>query len=239
MSGASEMPRDPRPDGEEGGRGGGAHDTHLRAAGDNDALEHALRIAEALAFASPDPVPARRLASLLDDDHAPDADAVFSTLAARMAGRGVELVAAAGGWQFRTAPDLAPILGRVLERPRRLPRAAMETLAVVAWDGPVTRAEIEEKRGVSLAQATLELLLAEELVRPAGQREVPGRPTLWDITPEFLARFGLRSRADLPSRREILTEPAAAREAGTSDPSVSGGDGAMLDESPDPGAAAP
>ena len=195
-------------------------------------MAHALRLAEALAFASPDPVPARRLASLLPDE-APDADLVFATLAAQVAGRGVELVAVAGGWQFRTAPDLAPSLARVLERPRRLPRAAMETLAIIAWDGPVTRAEIEEKRGVSLAQATLELLLGEGLIRPAGHREVPGRPGLWDTTPELLARFGLRSRADLPSRREILADTAAV-------PSfVSGRDDAMLDDSPDPGAAAP
>ena len=200
----------------------------MSGAGTDDALERALRLAEALAFASPDPVPARRLAALLDDD-APDADVVFATLAARMTGRGVELVAVAGGWQCRTAPDLAPILGRVLERPRRLPRAAMETLAIVAWDGPVTRAEIEEKRGVSLAQATLELILGEGLIRPAGHREVPGRPQLWETTAEFLARFGLRSRSDLPARREILDDAAA----------VSGGADPMLDESPDPGAEAP
>ena len=216
----------------------------MSGADDSDeTLARALRIAEALAFASPDPVSARRLASLLDED-APDADVVFATLSAQMAGRGVELVAVAGGWQFRTAPDLAPLLGRVLERPRRLPRAAMETLAIVAWDGPVTRAEIEEKRGVSLAQATLELLLGEGLIRPAGHREVPGRPTLWDTTPEFLARFGLRSRADLPSRREILVDPPAVPDpagsaAAAPGASVSGNGDRMLDESPDPGAVAP
>ncbi len=194
--------------------------------GDDAAMERALRLAEALVFASPDPVPSRRLASLLDDD-APDADAIFTTLAGRMAGRGVELVAVAGGWQFRTASDLAPVLARVVEKPRRLPRAAMETLAIIAWDGPCTRAEIEDRRGVTLAQATLELLLGEGLVRPAGHREVPGRPGLWDITADFLARFGLSGRADLPPRREILAEP----------PSVSEADDVVLDQGRGSGAA--
>ena len=176
---------------------------------DDPAFRRAVRLAEALVFASAEPVPARRLASLLDDD-GPDADAVLAHLAASRRGQGVELVAVAGGWQFRTAPDLAPSLARVVAKPRRLPRAAMETLAIVAWDGPCTRAEIEDRRGVSLAQGTLDLLIEERLVRPAGQREVPGRPGLWDVTPEFLSRFGLGSRADLPSRREILVEPPGA-----------------------------
>ena len=173
---------------------------------DDPAFLRAVRLAEALVFASAEPVPARRLASLLDDD-GPDADAVLAHLAASRRGGGVELVEVAGGWQFRTASDLAPSLARVVAKPRRLPRAAMETLAIVAWDGPCTRAEIEDRRGVSLAQSTLDLLIEERLVRPAGQREVPGRPGLWDVTPEFLSRFGLGSRADLPSRREILVEP--------------------------------
>ncbi len=188
-----------------------------------DPLEHALRLAEALVFASADPVPTRQLASLLGPD-APDAGEVLAILAARTSTRGVHLVAAAGGWMFRTAPDLAPILARTVEKPRRLPRAAMETLAVIAYHQPCTRADIEDRRGVALAHTTLELLLEAGLIRPAGTREAPGRPSLWATSAEFLVRFGLRSLADLPRRDDILADrPAvatdhAARNSASSEP---------------------
>ena len=107
--------------------------------------EDHLRLAEALVFASTDPVSPRSLAALLPEDV--DAQAVLLAVQARYAGRGVELVQVAVGWQFRSAPDLAPRLTRVISRPRRLPRVAMETLAIVAWHQPVTRAQIEEIRG--------------------------------------------------------------------------------------------
>ncbi len=163
-----------------------------------------LRLAEALVFASAEPVPARSLAALLPEDA--DADTVLRALAARTAGRGVELIEVGGGWQFRTAPDLAPRLTRLVSRPRRLPRVAMETLAIVAWHQPVTRAQIEEIRGASLSQQTLDALLEASLIRPAGHREVPGRPALWATTPEFLAQFGLASLADLPKRDDLVLE---------------------------------
>lgn len=172
------------------------------------AMNNAVRLAEALVFASADPVPATRLAALLGPED-PPAAAIFAALAAACEGRGVELVQAAGGWMFRTAPDLAPRLARIVEKPRRLPRAAMETLAIIAFHQPCTRAEIEEKRGVALAQNTLETLLEAGLVRPAGRREVPGRPTLWGTTPEFLARFGLASLAELPRRSDLLADMPA------------------------------
>ncbi len=121
-------------------------------------------------------------------------------------GRGVCLVPVGGGWQFRTAVDLAPLLTRVIERPRRLPRAAMETLSVVAYHQPCTRAEIEAIRGVSLGQATLDLLLDASLIVPKGRKEVPGRPTLWGTSPRFLIHFGLRDLRDLPRREELLAE---------------------------------
>ena len=105
---------------------------------------------------------------------------------------------------FRTAPDLAPVLARIVEKPRRLPRAAMETLAIIAYHQPCTRADIEDHRGVALAPATLELLLDAGLISPAGHRQSPGRPALWATSPEFLVRFGLRSLADLPKRDDIL-----------------------------------
>ena len=166
-------------------------------------LDHAVRLAEALVFASDVPVPTRQLANLLGPD-TPDAGAVLDELAARCRTRGVELVEAGGGWMFRTAPDLAPILARIVAKPRRLPRAAMETLAIIAYHQPCTRADIEDRRGVALAPATLDLLLETGLICPAGRREVPGRPALWATSPEFLARFGLRSLADLPKGDDIF-----------------------------------
>jgi segregation and condensation protein B len=167
--------------------------------------DDALRLAEALVFAAAAPVTARQLAQLLPDGI--EAEAVFAALRARYAGRGVELVEVAGGVQFRTAADLASRLRKVVSVPRRLPRAAMETLAIVAYHQPVTRPEIEEIRGAALAQATLDALLEGGLIAPRGRKEVPGRPTLWGTTPAFLAQFGLRDLRDLPRREDLLVEP--------------------------------
>jgi segregation and condensation protein B len=122
----------------------------------------------------------------------------------------VLLAEVAGGFVLRTAPDLAPALTRVVEVPRRLPRVAMETLAVIAWHQPVTRAEVEEIRGAGLSQATLEALLEHGLVAPKGHKEVPGRPTLWGTTGKFLEQFGLKSLKDLPRREELVSAEAAA-----------------------------
>ncbi|HEX4259810.1 MAG TPA: SMC-Scp complex subunit ScpB [Acetobacteraceae bacterium] len=174
--------------------------------------ENALRLAEALVFASAEPITARALAQLLPDEIEPEA--VMAALAQHYAGRGVELVEAAGGWQFRTAPDLAPRLLRVVVQPRRLPRVAMETLAIIAYHQPVTRAEIEEIRGAALSQATLDALLEAGLVAPRGHKEAPGRPTLWGTTPAFLARFGLADLGGLPRREDLLVEPPGPAEAG-------------------------
>jgi len=177
--------------------------------------EQALRIAEALVFASASPVSPRALSRLLPDDC--DADAVIAALRVRYAGRGVELVDAGGGVQFRTAPDVAPMLRKVIEVPRRLPRVAMETLAIVAYHQPMTRPEIEHLRGASLSQQTLDALLEANLIAPQGRRESPGRPTLWGTTPHFLAMFGLKDIRELPRREDLLLEtplPAPADESG-------------------------
>jgi segregation and condensation protein B len=170
--------------------------------------EAALRLAEAVIFASREPVSNRVLTNLLPD--AADVDAVLAALVEQYRGRGVNLIAVAGGWQFRTAPDLAPVLRKVLELPRRLPRVAMETLAIVAYHQPVTRTEIEEIRGVALSQTTLDLLLETGLIVPKGRRETPGRPSLWGTTPAFLAQFGLNDLRDLPRREELLIDPVPA-----------------------------
>jgi segregation and condensation protein B len=178
--------------------------------------EEHLRLAEALVFASAEPVTPRALAQLLPDDA--DPDAVAAALRARYAGRGVELADAAGGLLFRTAPDLAPRLRRVVQAPRRLPRAAMETLAIIAYHQPVTRPEIEAIRGTTLAQTTLDALLESGLVAPRGRKEVPGRPTLWGTTPAFLLQFGLRELRELPRREDLLVEPPP----GTEEPPTTG-----------------
>jgi segregation and condensation protein B len=172
-----------------------------------------LRLAEALVFASAEPVTARTLEQMLDGTDSPPAEAVLEALRDRYAGRGVELVAVAGGWQFRTAPDLAPRLTRVVRQTRRLPRAAMETLAIIAYHQPVTRAEIEAIRGASLSQATMDALLEAGLVTPRGHRETPGRPTLWATTPTFLTQFALRDLRDLPRREDLLVEPQQLQQA--------------------------
>ena len=166
--------------------------------------EAMLRLAEAMLFASAGPVNARALSQVLPANA--DADAVIAELKARYVGRGVELVDAGNGVMFRTAEDLAPALRKVVHVPRRLPRVAMETLAIIAYHQPVTRAEIEEIRGAALAQTTLESLLEAELVTPKGRRETPGRPTLWGTTPHFLAQFGLGDLRELPRREDLLLE---------------------------------
>jgi segregation and condensation protein B len=170
-----------------------------------ESLEEQVRLAEALVFASTAPVGLRALTQLLADGA--DVEAVVAALRARYAGRGVELADVAGGLQFRTAADLAPRLKRVVHTPRRLPRAAMETLAIVAYHQPVTRPEIEELRGASLSQTTLDALLESGLIMPRGRKETPGRPTMWGTTPAFLAQFGLHDLRDLPRREDLLVEP--------------------------------
>ena len=176
------------------------------AAPDPALFAHALRIAEALVFASDRPIPPAKVQQALPPGV--DARAVLTALMANTAGRPVELVEVAGGYAFRTAADLAPALTRVVEVPRKLPRVAMETLAIIAYHQPVTRPEIEEIRGAALSQATLEALLEHGLIAPRGRKEVPGRPSLWGTTPRFLEQFGLQGLGDLPRREELVSEPA-------------------------------
>lgn len=179
------------------------------------AEEH-LRLAEALIFASAGPVGVRTLAQVLPVEA--DPGAVVTALKERYAGRGVELVEAGGGVMFRTALDIAPHLVKVVEVPRRLPRAAMEALAIIAYHQPVTRSEIEEIRGAALAQASMELLLENGLVTSKGRKETPGRPTMWGTTPAFLAQFGLTALTDLPKREELLVEPPSLLADGDAQP---------------------
>jgi segregation and condensation protein B len=190
--------------------------------------EH-LRLAEALLFAAAEPVTEKALAALLPE--AVPARAVIAQLTESLAGRGVEVAEVAGGWQMRTAPDLAPLLRRRFEVPKRLSRAAVEALAIVAYHQPVTRAEIEDIRGVALSQGTLDTLVEAGLVEPKGRRETPGRPATWGTTGQFLAHFGLASLKDLPKLEELkaagLLEPlppsAAPMPAASDEPTPPGG----------------
>jgi len=160
-----------------------------------------LRLVEALLFAVAEPIGEQALSQHLDD--AADVSGLLQELARTYAGRGVNLVRLAGGWAFRTAPDLAAKLR--IERPvaRKLSRAAVETLAVIAYHQPVTRAEIEQIRGVALGKGTIDALMEAGWVRPKGRRVGPGRPLLWVTTPDFLIHFGLDSLNELPSLDEL------------------------------------
>jgi len=162
-------------------------------------MNEQLRLIEALLFAAPGPLSEAELTLRLGDEA--DIPALLRTLAENYAERGINLVGVAGGWAFRTAPDLASALRR--EVPRRLSRAAVETLAVIAYHQPVTRAEIEVIRGVGLARGTLDRLLEAGWVQPKGRRESPGRPLNWITTPHFLAHFGLDSLNELPGVDEL------------------------------------
>ena len=140
-----------------------------------------------------------------------DIAGALAALADAYAGRGVNLVERGGRWHFQTAPDLAHILRREKDEPRKLSRAAMETLAIIAYHEPVSRAEIEAIRGVQVAKGTLDVLMEAGWVRPAGRREVPGRPLIYATSVEFLSHFGLSSRRDLPGIEDL-------RAAGLLDP---------------------
>lgn len=154
-----------------------------------------LRAVEATLFASAEPLSLADIQAHVGDG---DVAAALGTLADDYAGRGIELVERGGRWHFQTAADLAHLLRRTREEPRRLSRAATETLAIIAYHEPVSRAEIEAIRGVQISKGTLDVLMEAGWVRTAGRREAPGRPLLYATTPEFLTHFGLSSRRDLP-----------------------------------------
>lgn len=168
---------------------------------DPERLADALRRAEAVLFASDLPIDAGTLAQALPPGVEPGD--VLLKLAAHYRGRGVQLVEVAGKWRFQTAPDLAFLFEETREQPRPLSRAALETLAIIAYCQPVTRAEIEDVRGVQVSKGTLDLLVEAGWVRPRGRRKTPGRPVTYGTTDGFLVHFGLESLDALPGRREL------------------------------------
>lgn len=160
-----------------------------------------LRIVEAVLFAAAEPVAAEKIASFLPDGT--DVGALLADLKANYENRGVNLVEVAGKWMLRTAEDLSFILRRETVEPRRLSKAALETLAIVAYHQPVTRAEIEDIRGVAISKGTLDMLLEIGWVKMRGRRRTPGRPVTYGTTEAFLVHFGLNEVGDLPGLQEL------------------------------------
>jgi segregation and condensation protein B len=159
-------------------------------------LSDDLRAVEAAVFAAAEPLGMDDIGAHVAEGV--DVAAALAELQGHYAGRGVNLVERGGRWHFQTAADLAHILRREREEPRRLSRAAVETLAIIAYHEPVSRAEIEAIRGVQISKGTLDVLMEAGWVRPAGRREAPGRPLTYATTQAFLQHFGLASRRDLP-----------------------------------------
>lgn len=166
-------------------------------------IEHdpSLRAVEATLFASDSPMTIEQIRAYVGDDV--DVADALSKLEEQYQGRGIELVKRGKTWHFQTAADLAHLLRREREESRKLSRAAVETLAIIAYHEPVSRAEIEAIRGVQISKGTLDVLMEAGWVRPAGRREVPGRPLIYATTQEFLAHFGLTSRRDLPGLADL------------------------------------
>ena len=167
---------------------------------DSDRFQH-LRLLEALLFAFSQPVSLDELGRFFADDV--DLKALLEELEALYANRGIHLVRVEDRWALRTAPDLAPMMK--LQRPvrRKLSRAAIETLAIIAYHQPVTRAEIEEIRGVGMSKGTLDTLLEAGWIKPKGRRRTPGRPVTWGTTLMFLDHFGLENLDALPGQEEL------------------------------------
>lgn len=168
---------------------------------DEERLADALRRAEAVLFASAEPIDAASLAGALPPGV--EAGDVLMRLKAQYRDRGVQLVEVAGKWRFQTAADLAFLFEETREQPRALSRAALETLAIIAYCQPATRAEIEDVRGVAVSRGTLDVLMEAGWVKPRGRRRAPGRPVTYGTTEAFLIHFGLDSLDALPGREDL------------------------------------
>lgn len=166
-----------------------------------DLADRSLRILEALLFASAEPLAASQLAPHLGEGA--DVEALLTRLAEEYSTRGVHLVRRADKWAFRTAEDLGFLLRREQTDTRPLSRAALETLSIIAYHQPATRAEVEEVRGVATGKGTLDLLMETGWIRMRGRRRTPGRPVTYGTTEAFLDHFGLESLADLPGLEEL------------------------------------
>lgn len=174
-----------------------AEDEHASA----DSRLDLIRMAEAIVFASAEPVSERALAARMPEGT--DIAGLMGELQRAYRGRGVQLVKVGGNWAFRTADDLGFLLQRDAVEQKKLSRAALETLAIIAYHQPVTRAEIEEIRGVATSRGTLDVLMEAQWVRMRGRRRTPGRPVTYGTTDGFLDHFGLSEIGDLPGLDEL------------------------------------
>ena len=170
-------------------------------AGEVAAMTEGKRIAEALLFAATDPVEQKELAKRMPEDA--DVEAVLEELKAEYSLRGINLVRVGTKWIFRTAADLGWLLSRETQEQKKLSRAALETLAICAYHQPVTRAEIEDIRGVAISKGTMDVLIETGWVRLRGRRKAPGRPVTYGTTDAFLLHFGLEQITDLPGLEEL------------------------------------
>ena len=194
----------------------------LRQTGDGAPLETELRLLEALLFAASEPIDVPTFRDRLPKDT--DVGVLLARLQQDYAGRGINLVSIADRWRFQTAPDLADNLVDVREAPRKLSKAALETLAIIAYHQPVTRAEIEDVRGVAVSKGTLDVLMELGWVRIRGRRRTPGRPVTYGSTENFLAHFNLEQISDLPGREELkaagLLDPRLPKDFEMPEPSM-------------------
>jgi segregation and condensation protein B len=193
--------------------------------------EH-LRILEAVLFAAAEPLDEASLAARLPEGA--EIGPLLDALKAHYAPRGINLVATGGKWAFRTAADLAFLMHREATDQKRLSRAALETLAIICYHQPVTRAEIEEVRGVAVSKGTVDVLLETGWIRLRGRRRTPGRPVTYGTSDRFLDHFGLESLEDLPGIDELKAAGLLSGDipAGFEVPGLGGGDG---DDDPDDG----
>lgn len=173
----------------------------LQSAPDGEAMEAELRLLEALLFAAVEPIDTQTLRERLPEEA--DVGALLARLARDYSGRGVNLVRVADRWRFQTAVDLEPHLTDIKEAPRKLSKAALETLAIIAYHQPVTRAEIEDVRGVAVSKGTIDVLMELGWARLRGRRRTPGRPVTYGTTEAFLAHFNLEDISDLPGREDL------------------------------------
>ena len=160
-----------------------------------------LRVLEALLFAATEPVTEKSLQERLQPGA--DLQRLLKALTKHYESRGVNLIQVAGKWAFRTAPDLSGQLEIEVQVSRKLSKASVETLSIIAYHQPITRAEIEEIRGVSLSRGTLDLLMEIGWIKPVGRRRTPGKPVTWGTSPEFLNHFSLNKITDLPGIDEL------------------------------------
>lgn len=194
----------------------------LKQSGEGEPLARELRLLEALLFAASEPIDVATLRDRLPKET--DVGVLLARLQRDYAERGINLVSIADRWRFQTAPDLAENLVDVREAPRKLSKAALETLAIIAYHQPVTRAEIEDVRGVAVSKGTLDVLMELGWIRLRGRRRTPGRPVTYGSTEGFLAHFNLEQISDLPGRDELkaagLLDPRLPKDFEMPEPSM-------------------